>query len=117
MRENLNIYLDMANQRFTNFENFEAHLGNSREFYVRLNSMCDKEATQETEILNHFVSEMLHRSSPNSVRRARTLMKLAPKIETENKKYIKERMYKKLAAEAESAVFGKPHVLVGHKGK
>ena len=59
--------------------------------------------------MKHFVSELLHRSSPNSERRARTFMKLVPKIETENKKYIKERMYKKLATEAENAVFGKPH--------
>jgi hypothetical protein len=36
-------------------------------------------------------------------------MKLAPRIETENKKYIKERMYRKLATEAQNAVFGKPY--------
>ena len=90
-----------------------ASFGNGEEkphdFYVYLNSVCERKATQETEILKHFVADMLHRSSPNSQRRAQTLMKLAPRIESENKKYIKERMYRKLASEAENAVFGKPH--------
>lgn len=83
---------------------------NPQEFYEYLNTVCEKKATQDTEILKHIVSDMLHRSSPNSQRRAHTLMKLAPRIETENKKYIMERMYKRLAMEAENAVFGVPHL-------
>jgi hypothetical protein len=91
------------------FASLRKHEDKPHEFYVHLNSVCEHKASQETEILKHFVSDMLHRSSPNSQRRAQTLMKLTPRIETENKKYIKERMYRKLATEAENAVFGKPY--------
>jgi hypothetical protein len=91
------------------FATFRKREDKPQEFYVYLNSVCELKATQETEILKHFASDMLHRSSPNSQRRAQTLMKLAPRIETENKKYIKERMYRKLATEAQNAVFGKPY--------
>ena len=97
---------DFAKMAFTSMRKRE---DTPHEFYVYLNSVCEHKATQDTEILNNFVSDMLHRSSPNSQRRANTLMKLAPRIETENKKYIKERMYRKLATEAQNAVFGKPH--------
>lgn len=86
---------------------FRRQQENPHDFYVYLNSVCELKATQETEILQNFVSDMLHRSSPNSQRRAQTLMRLAPRIETENKKYIKERMYRQLATEAENAVFGR----------
>lgn len=93
---------------------FRRQQENPHDFYVHLNSVCELKATQETEILQNFVSDMLHRSSPNSQRRAQTLMRLAPRIETENKKYIKERMYRKLATEAENAVFGRPNSM-NHK--
>ena len=96
----------MATERFSKFISHEAK--DSKDFYIYLNSICDMKASQETEVLKHFASDLLHQSSPDSVRRARTLIKLAPKIETENKKYIKERMYMKLAMEAQTAVFGKP---------
>jgi hypothetical protein len=79
------------------FATFRKREDKPQEFYVYLNSVCELKATQETEILKH------------SQRRAQTLMKLAPRIETENKKYIKERMYRKLATEAQNAVFGKPY--------
>lgn len=98
-----------ANHEYMAFTSFRKRDENSRDFYVYLNTVCEHKASQETEILKHFVSDMMHRASPNSQRRANTLLKLAPRIETENKKYIKERMYRKLATEAENAVFGKPY--------
>jgi Skp family chaperone for outer membrane proteins len=79
------------------------------EFYANLKSLGEERAMEDKERLNDFVSNMQHRSSPNSQRRANTLMKLAPRIATENKKYIMEKMYRKLSIEAENAVFGKPY--------